>query len=735
MANTVKRSAKLSGKGKTILPDYPVSEFNGLNTYIADLKNLADGESPDSLNWITGKYKDNIQLRRGKALLGTTRRTGIGRISGLGVGSMSNGTQIPFFSYAQKILYFNSQTDTTVEVNTSNVMPTAAASDDVSIMPYENITGSAVYFTSPNSSIYKIVTANPADISDLQSTAFRGTAKIDTNRMFMWNRKDNYRQNYQNNLFIGVSDHSDISQYTQTTAENPGSLTGDGTTKSFMGTLAFRSNPALTCFYTEFAAPIATGIAITGITAAVQAVVTVSAHTFNVKDAVLINGVLGMTQINGLIGIVMATTATTITISINSSSFSAYTGSAGDIYLSEYFVDDNNGNLSTSLGGTGTINYTTGAFVLNFNTAPINGQAVIAQYYVEASTSGGVADFTINGSVTGQGKQFNQFDGGGSLNGVFPFDQVQYCFHVLKTWYLNLGTDDTKASNLPYRSNLGIPYFRGGFPTDDGIVFLDNSYPAHPKVKILEIDNNSATAVVTVVPNSVSDMLDLSSFGFFQVAIFRWGDYDVMACQGQLNGVTQSINTIFFCRNIFSGQWDKFDYSCSSFAEYNGSLLAGDSFTNNVFTLFSGLDDDGFSINNYWKTKLYDLGIQGIKKTHRFVVKGLIQQNQTIQCFFSFDSGAFVNLCTVLGNASYVNLGQPITIGSSTLGLNVVGGGGSTIVAYPFEVEFTIPSDIYEYVQVMFQAGGLGFAQIDEFVFKDNRYKGRKITPSRVVTL
>lgn len=65
--------------------------------------------------------------------------------------------------------------------------------------------------------------------------------------------------------------------------------------------------------------------AITAITQAASAVVTVGAHTFVVGDSVHFSNVLGMTQINGLRGAITAIAATTITVAINSSGFAAYT--------------------------------------------------------------------------------------------------------------------------------------------------------------------------------------------------------------------------------------------------------------------------------------------------------------------------------------------------------------------------------------------------------------------------
>lgn len=728
-----RHSIKPSGKSRTILPDYRVAVWEGLNTYIKDLKELSDGQSPDSLNWLTGKYKDHIELRRGYALLGTNRVAGAGRVTGLGIGMKYDGTQIPFYSYAQKLNYYNASSQTTIEIG-SNMMPAAANGDDVSILPYQNIAGSWVYFTSPNSSWYKTAVANPATAIDQYKTAFRGTAKFGQSRTFLWNRKDSYGQSYPNQLYLGVSDKTVVTQYTQTTKSNVG--TGDGVTKAFSGTLSLSQLQAApskqSAFYTEFAAPVAAGVAITGISKASQAVVTVAAHTLVIGDAVLINGAVGMTEINNLIGIVQSTTATTITLNIDSTSFTVWS-SGGNIYKSEYFIDDNNGVLTSSLGGTGTINYSTGAFALNFNTAPLNTQNIYSQFYQEDATNLGVMDFTIDGTTEGKGKVFTQGDGGGAIVGVFPFDQVEYCFHQIKAWYLSIGLDDTNASNLPYRSNLGIPYFRGGYPTEDGVIYIDNSNPNQPKVQILQIDNNSATAVITVVPVSVSETLDLSGFAFTKAAVFRWGDYDILACAGSLNGIPQNINTQMFVRNIYSEQWDLLDYSVSCLAKYNGTLLSGDALTSNLFTLFSGFDDDGTLINNHWTSKLYNLGVEGLKKFNRFTIRGLIQQNQNIDIYFSFDNGNFVKSLTVQGNASYVNTGNPTNVGSNTIGSTIIGGGGDAVTAYPFEVEFTVASDIFEYVQVQFQANNIGFAQIDEFTFKDLRYKGRHLTPARTI--
>lgn len=737
-----KRSAP-SSKGKRLLiPDFTVSEFNGINTYIKDIKALKDGESPASLNWLTGQFKDHIELRRGYALLGTNRVVVSGHISGIGVIPLQNGTQIPYFSYNSKILYYNAATNLTVEAtnartSTSNVLGTAATNDDVAIMPYQNTAGSFAYFTSPNSSIYKASPASPGSILDLNVQDFKGYAKIDSNRMFSWNRKTSAGIADQNDMIVGVVDKTTLSQYTQKKAQSIG--TGDGSTKTFTNSGLTRDTGANgvgdTIFDVEVAAPVVAGTSVSAITQAVQAQITSAAHGLIVGDFFTIVSVVGMVEINGLIGVVrQVVDANNVVVSIASSGFTAYS-SGGTIYKAEHFIDDKSGNMVSNLGGTGTINYITCALSITFHTAPINTTTVYAQYYEEDSSTGGITDFTIEAASKGQGKIFPQSDGGGSLQAVWPFDQVQYCFHILKSWYVNLTNDDTQATNLSYRSNFGIPYWRAAYPTPDGILVLDNSHPVEPKIRFLEI-SPAVAALITVVPDSISDNLDLSAFGFGKCAVRRWGDFDLVAYENVVNGIVDPANTLMLVRNIFSSQWDIVDYAVSCMEEFNGTLIAGDSLSPNIYTLFSGFDDDNTLINNYWNSKQFNLGVSGLKKLNRFIIQGLIQPSQNIDIFFSYDYGNFIKIFTVQGNGVYVNTGNPVIVGADTIGSSVVGGGngqGAPVIAYPYEVEILVGSDLFEYIQVQFAADSIGFAQIDQFTFKDIRWKTRKVAPTRVI--
>jgi len=92
-----------------------------------------------------------------------------------------------------------------------------------------------------------------------------------------------------------------------------------------------------THFYIENAAATLVTTAITAISKASKAVATVGTHTFVKGDVLKIAAVVGMTEINGLKGIVETTTATTVTFAnIDSTGFTTYT-SGGTAGLLQFF--------------------------------------------------------------------------------------------------------------------------------------------------------------------------------------------------------------------------------------------------------------------------------------------------------------------------------------------------------------------------------------------------------------
>src|SRR3990167_4169032 len=168
--------------------DY-IKVFNkGLFTRFED-ESIPLGAASDSLNWMS--LGDRIELRRGQTLLGTDV-AGVGRIRGLLVGRKFDGTQVPFRVRDRKIEYYDTVTEDWIEVDTADVLPALADTedDDIAGDQYHSLAGAFAYFSSKNSGIYKIPISNPGSIVDQSSTSHRGKIRIKQNRMFLWDRKD-----------------------------------------------------------------------------------------------------------------------------------------------------------------------------------------------------------------------------------------------------------------------------------------------------------------------------------------------------------------------------------------------------------------------------------------------------------------------------------------------------------------------------------------------------------------
>ena len=624
-----------------MIQDFTLSKFYGLQTSVRDTKTLKPGYSPSSKNWLTSSFNDSIELRRGYALLGSTRQEGSGKITGLGVGLRYDGVSVPFYSHGRKLKYYNETTGDTAEIGT-DTLPVTADGEDVWFRSYQGLAGSFMFAGSPNSGVYKIPTANPGSAVDQAVSNYRwGVFHIGQNRAFAGQRNGTVSgNNDKTGLYLSYIDKDQLSDYTHVTSESLGS---SGST-TYTGTLAERTG-VRTVMYVE------------------------------ITDG------------------------------------------------TETFKDDRNGNLVGSAGGTGTINYATGAYSVTF-AAPAAGP-VVGDYYHETATSAGILDFT--GSANGQGKSFRQDDGGGNFMAVFNINTIEYCLHQLKTWQLTTTLDDTGTTNLPYR-NVGIPYQRAACQTPDGILLADLSRPTDPKFRKMQV--LQGTNIQTIEPLSISDDLDITGHGFDNSVAFRWGDYEIFCVQELVAGVPNEYNSVMFVHNVVSNAWDVLDYYASCLEEYNGTLIAGDSVTNNLYTLFSGFDEDGDIIENHWTSSDLNLGTPHLKNCRRIVMDGLIQQDQSLKVSLSFDGGDFVEKFTIEGDGAYVDTGIETTIGSQTVGSKVIGGGGA-VTASPYEVDFPINSDRFVDVRVKIEAMDIGFVSVNSITFKDIRDKGRKNLPIR----
>lgn len=602
---------------------------------------IPDGAASASLNWLT--FGDRIELRRGIALLGT-ENTGTGEIQGQGIALKNDGTQVMYRKRGRKLEYYDTSTSDWVEVG-SNIFPVAATNDYVSFANYASLAGNQFFICSPNAGPFKIMAANPGSYTDLTdpSKNFQGYIKVKQNRMFLWGRMKDKTGVY--------GSYIDTASYTTVTAENRHN--GDGATKTFTGTLAFKGGGAVR---TSF----------------------------------------GVTFTDG----------------------------------TETFTDDYNGVLTGSLGGTGTINYTSGAYSITFNTAPVVGvNNITSTYQWENSNNTGITDFTKSATrLAGQGFVFRQDDGGGAVQNVLSYGDVEYCMHETKTWALTLTATDTNATNNIYRDRVGIPNWQAATETGSGVYYVDFADQSDPQVRVLTIDTQTAQ----VVPKSISKArklegeligIDLSNYRFDKAVVREWGDYILVACRYK----DATKNNTLLTYNKVTGAWDKHDLSASALVLYNGTLVGGDSLSSNSYTLFSGFDDDESLIANSWEGNLSDLEIEYLKKCKKFILQGKIQASQAYEVYIAVDNGAYALVGTISGTGSYVDAGNPYLVGTETVGSHVIGDGGDGVNAFNYEHALTLRIDKFQKAKLKFMATTIGYISINRYKWFDIRLYSKRV--------
>jgi len=366
----------------------------------------------------------------------------------------------------------------------------------------------------------------------------------------------------------------------------------------------------------------------------------------------------------------------------------------------------------------------TGAISVTFNAAVTAGKAIHCDYLYEDATSDGIADFTESATrLASEGFFYGiRQDAGGDLMNILTYKNIEYCIHRHNIWALTLPADDTNYTNTLFRKNTGIPYWRAAVATGDGIYLVDDSDERSSKIRLLTYQEGSTE----VIPQSISDGLDLTDYRFNLACLFQFGDYILVACRHKDHTYNDTV-FVYHRAGIAKGAWDKLDYTALNFGIYDGALWFGDSLTDNVFEAFSGTDDDESKIPNYVEFNLTDLEIQGLKKTKQFLIRGEIGPDQSIKVSMYFDNAPAVEIGTIDGGGSYVDAGTSINVGAMTLGRGETGGGGAGITAHNYLRKLKLQQDKFEKVKVRFEATEIGYASISEYTFKDIRIKSRKI--------
>ncbi len=195
-----------------------------------------------SLNWLT--KGDKIELSGGYTMVdGDNAIAGTGKVTGLQVSSLADGTKQAFCTHGKKAKYLDSS-DEWQEIGT-DILTTAADGEDVSLAEYVSVAGYQTWLSSPNSGLFKIMTANPGDYVDLFDSEHRGYIDTQNSRLHLW-----YNKLARNYLYGSYKDTQNYTNnYTKITSEAIG-ISGS---TNYTGILAFKAGDAnRTCFTVSF---------------------------------------------------------------------------------------------------------------------------------------------------------------------------------------------------------------------------------------------------------------------------------------------------------------------------------------------------------------------------------------------------------------------------------------------------------------------------------------------------
>lgn len=386
-----------------------------------------------------------------------------------------------------------------------------------------------------------------------------------------------------------------------------------------------------------------------------------------------------------------------------------------DTSSGEVFTDNYDGTLTGSAGGTGTINYTTGAFTITGQTG-----AGTATYQWENSNAKGVTDFTKSAPrVASEGFVFRQDIGGDKIMQVLVLDGDYFSIKQKSIYALRLSADDTDADNNVFRTGVGVKSRTSAVATSDGILMIDTSNEEEPTIRI-------------ITRNEFGDNYDLvekfqhfkfGNYRYDDAVMYSFGPYTLIACK---TPSADANDRVLFC-DYLNKTVDIVPFQVKSFTQDGSTLYTGDSLSQSVYKTFNGFDDLGDIIQNYLISKKDNLGDSTVlKKEKKLFLRGRIAIGQDYDVFGIFDDGSETLLGNVSSLAGYVDTSNPDTIGSSIIGEDMIGGSSDSIV-YPYLTLLKIKTPKFRVRNLKYVANGFGYVSVNEQIDWDIYTFERKI--------
>lgn len=664
----------------------------GIYTIPSDPELIPSQSAQDSLGFIS--TDGQIELCRGKLLVGA-EETANGFVKGEGWGFTVNGTKIHFRKINTKIQYYNTATSLWVDIVTG-----LTSSAEYTFSPYQSLAGTFMYVTGIDG-IYKIHTANPGSYVSMYDYGknYKGYSMITQSRMSMWNVKGALTTHY-----MSYTDSAqDSTVYTSVTGEAFATLGDTLDAKSPTFTVTIASPGVFTSVAHGFNAGSTVVFSTTGALPTGLAVAT----TYYVISAGLgadtfqVSATLGGAAINtsgGQSGVHSIVDSRRTFFNVRPT----ITGT-GEVYTDNY-----DGTLTGSLGGTGTINYTTGVFVLS------NAGVGTVSYSWEMTNNKGVTDFTFSGTRTAlQGDVVRQDEGGDAILNIVYHNGAYYSIKSHSVYRLTIASTGLTFENIVFRKDIGLPYWRALVVTGKGIVFMDTSNVSKPQLTILQPNLTGDN----LEPFTLARHFDFSAYTWDACAMGTFGEHIVFS--GRTPDSTY--NDRLFLYNLRKDTLDILPYPAKTISNSEGALYIGDTITDNMYQVLSGFDDDDANIEGYWISNDEKYGTETLKKVKRLRLKGLITPDQILEVYVNYDNDGFILVGTIRGDGAYVDLNETYTIGTSGIGSSSIGGETDTLDGAFYYAELKLQSPKFRKRTIKFVPTGLGYVSInliDDFNIK-----------------
>jgi len=376
----------------------------------------------------------------------------------------------------------------------------------------------------------------------------------------------------------------------------------------------------------------------------------------------------------------------------------------------ETFTDNYDGTLTGDAGGTGTINYATGAYDITFNA--VTSGAVTADYQWEDSTDGGLADFGYSATrLAGEGFVFPQDEGGDAiLNVLIGQDGAYYSLKEKSAYYLSIDADDLGATNEVYRKNMGLPNFRAAASIGRGIVFMNTANPTKPQMTILQKNKVSDS----VEPFILFPQFKFENYNYDDAAFATYDRWVVIFCRE----IGDDTNNRILLGDIQNKTVDIVNYSGRMGIQDGNKFYVGDSFTQTVYTTFDGFDNLGSTVGGYWSSKDDLLGTTRLKKVRRLRFKGRIDPDQYVEVYKIIEGTSEELVGTIRGDGSYVDYNDVQVVGGQMVGEGQVGG-DDVSQAYGYFVEMKLKGGKFRNIGIKLVPKGIGYFDMNYREFHD----------------